>query len=105
MIFQTLEAFERFHRREVNYRAKTDAIGWAGLFNGFKGEDAEPIDPGNLIPFPEKREEEEKKRVLTTKTAKTLAKILDEGRMPPRIRHYVQHLEEVTKWQKRNQSR
>ncbi|MEM8610400.1 MAG: hypothetical protein AAGF93_00165 [Cyanobacteria bacterium P01_H01_bin.105] len=98
MIFQTLEKFEKYHRREVNYRARTEAIGWAGLFNGFKGEDTEPVDPANLIPFPERSEEEENKRVLTVKTAKLLAKIIDERRMPPRIQHYVQHLEEVSKW-------
>lgn len=40
-------------REELNAQARVHAIGWAGLFNGFKGSNDPPIDFVSLLPFPE----------------------------------------------------
>lgn len=39
---------------KANTEAKVHAIGWAGLFNGFKGKDDPAINFTELLPFPDK---------------------------------------------------
>ena len=103
MIFETLAFFEKAYRRDTNHQARTDALGWTSILNGFRDKDQPPINFEQLLPYPESKDEAEtQKRVLTTETAQLLAHLLDTGQIPGRVKHFIAHLEDIQKWQIKN---
>lgn len=84
---------ESIYMEKANAEARIHAIGWAGLFNGFKGKDDPAINFTELLPFPDKAnntnrsklsektkqiiKEAIRKRELPTATLTSLAMLLD----------------------------
>lgn len=84
---------ESIYMEKANTEARIHAIGWAGLFNGFKGKDDPSISFTELLPYPDKVNTTSKnrlsektkqiikhaihKRLLPTTTLTSLAMLLD----------------------------
>jgi hypothetical protein len=91
LIFQALEFFGRHRRAEINTVSQIHSIGWTGLFNGFSSESARKLEPDDLLPFPDQTY----KRRVSDRTARILAMLISENRMPLRVAGAVRQLEEV----------
>ena len=96
MIFEFLEKFEKFRREEINEKSRTEAIGWAGLFNGFRDKNSStpPAEPSDFLPFQEKSDKDQP-RSLTKKTAYVLKKLIKENAVPPHVESFVRQIPEM----------
>lgn len=93
IVFQCITEMESIYMEKANTEARIHAIGWAGLFNGFKGKDDPAINFAELLPYPDKVnttsrsklsektkqiiKEAIRKRELPTATLTSLAMLLD----------------------------
>jgi hypothetical protein len=62
--------FRERRNQEINALSATAAQGWAGLFNGFAGEDGEKVDPKLFLPF---------------NTRSILTYLIDRNKLPPML--------------------
>jgi hypothetical protein len=52
VVFECITEMESLRMAQSNIDSRVHAIGWAGLFNGFKGKEDPSIDYTELLPFP-----------------------------------------------------
>lgn len=67
----------------MNAEARIHAIGWSGLFNGFKGKDDPAIEFIDLLPFADDVRNSNKRVSLTTE--KTIKKLIKEESLPTQM--------------------
>jgi hypothetical protein len=72
---------EKLRQQELNMQARVHAIGWAGLFNGFKGKDDPSIKYTDLLPFPD-RSKSEGNGVLSPKTKTIIEDAIKKRELP-----------------------
>ncbi|MFM5939218.1 MAG: hypothetical protein ACKOQ2_05815, partial [Dolichospermum sp.] len=51
VVFDCINNIEKLRREQMNSESRIHAIGWSGLFNGFKGKDDPAMDFVDLLPF------------------------------------------------------
>ena len=97
MIFKYLELYEKFRRGEINEQARTEAKGWAGLFNGFRDKEssAPPIRVVDYLPFPKEEEDGKQQRVFTSETASLLVELLNKNAIPPRVQVFIKPIPQI----------
>lgn len=83
MVFECITELEKYRREQANLEARIHAIGWAGLFNGFKGKDESPLDFTDLLPFPDELKQDS--RVVSDRTKAIIQKIIKNKELPPQI--------------------
>ncbi|MEO1521984.1 MAG: hypothetical protein AAFU78_14565 [Cyanobacteria bacterium J06633_2] len=97
-----MEKFEKYKRQEFNLQSQTDAIGWAGILNAFRGKDAKPISYFDLLPF-QNDINKPKEKSLSDKTAGILARLIKEKKLPKQAASLASAMWEVQerlkKWQ------
>lgn len=93
LIFYFLEKFEKFLRLDANVNSKTDAIGWAGLMNAFKGKDSPPIEPELLLPFPSDSKTE--KNQFSSKTRRIIVNLIKRKALPREVNSYLCKFPEI----------
>lgn len=93
LIFRYLE----FYRKQQRHRANQDAIvharGWSGIFNMLAGEQGKPIEPWQLMPFPDDAHPLEQR--ISQATTQTIANLIMASKLPSRITAVFCTLEEV----------
>lgn len=72
---------ESIYMDKANADARIHAIGWAGLFNGFKGKEDPPINFAELLPYPEKVNTTSKSR-LSEKTKQIIKEAIRKRELP-----------------------
>ncbi len=65
----------------------TDARGWSMLYNGFSGENSKPMNPIELLPFPDemKSGEDDEPRKVSEETERIARSLLKSEKLPPQI--------------------
>lgn len=64
----------------MNAEARIHAIGWSGLFNGFKGKDDPSIEFVDLLPFADDVRNGNKR--VSDKTEMIIKQIIKKGELP-----------------------
>ena len=83
MVFECIEALERYRREQANVEGRVHAIGWTGLFNGFKKETDPNMDFVDLLPFPDDIKDNSRK--ISPATESIIKDIIKNNRLPPAI--------------------
>lgn len=74
-----LSFLEEQRRGDINLRSLTNARGWAGIFNAFKDKDSDPVQPLELIPFPD--DFELGKRTISHETERILERLIQDKKL------------------------
>lgn len=80
MVFEAVTELEKHRREQANIDARIHAIGWSGLFNGFKDKNDLSIDFVELLPFSDEAKSQSGK--ISDKTKDVILKAIKEKSLP-----------------------
>lgn len=80
MVFECIEALEQNRREQANIEGRVHAIGWSGLFNGFKKDTDPNMDFIDLLPFPEDIRGDTRK--ISQATENIIKDVIKNNRLP-----------------------
>lgn len=75
---EMLLEYEKIKQEQTNFASRTQAIGWAQLFNSFGSENK--VNPIDLLPYSESVKSSSR---VSYKTKRIILSLLDEERLSP----------------------